>query len=366
MLKEAEIGMRRYLTRLLVPDKQPILVDDANNQLSFKHEAPRILLLRQDRIGDVLVSTPVLRALRSRYPKAELHMLLSTNNIAVEHAIAPYVNETILYRKSARGLASALQRIRANRYDVVVDLMDNPSTTSTLFTRLSGAHVKLGIDKANAGVYTHVVPLLDRATVHIARRLAELLQPFGIAPDLVDLRPSYLVTEAERQALASRNQINLTQDNFRLGVNASGSGKGRQYPVEATARILNTIAERYPQCTVYLVSDHRNVAWVSDVASRTSARAIKPSPSFHEAAGVWSLMSAIWTPDTSIVHLAAAFNIPSCVMYVHNNPNLLPWYPIGSHVEAVHTQTTDIADIPESDVEGAILRLFAYCGFPTE
>jgi ADP-heptose:LPS heptosyltransferase len=293
-------------------------------------------------------------------------MLLSTKNVAVQRAVNPYVDDILLYDKSAGGLGSIIRSIRRQRYDVVVDLMDNPSTTSTLIMRWCGARYRLGIHKSNAGVYTHVVPLLDRREVHIARRIAELLAAFGVSPEVVDLRPSYPVDREEQLIKAAELGLDVDHRRPRVGINASGSGSGRCYPVTATIGIVTQLEKNFPHVEFYLFSDPANANWVEQVAVATNAKAVAPSRSFHQAAVAWSLMDAIWTPDTSVAHLAAAWGTPVCVMYVHSSQELMPWYPVGTHAEALLTHTTDIANIPADAVLGALEQLFAYCAFPTE
>lgn len=343
----------------------PVRVE-RNNVLFNDENPPRsILLLRQDRIGDVLVSTPIIGELRKRYPNVRLDMLLSSNNTSVAHAIAPYTNNVIVYRKTAWSLLTCILTIRRSRFDVVVDLMDNPSTTSTILVRCSNARYTLGIDKSNAGAYSHVVRLLDRSSVHIARRIAELLTPFSINPDLVNLQPQYPVAGIEQKTMAESLGINSENNHIRLGVNASGSGKGRQYPVDKTRQVISMILNRNPNAKVYLFSDVKNVSWSKSVAQGMDVTVVNPSANFHQAAVAMRLMDILWTPDTSIVHLAAAWGTPVCVMYVHTNKALLPWYPIGTPYEALITNTTDVADIPTEQVYSAIERLFAYCDIPT-
>jgi ADP-heptose:LPS heptosyltransferase len=63
------------------------------------------------------------------------------------------------------------------------------------------------------------------------------------------------------------------------------------------------------------------------------------------------------TPDTSAVHLAAAFSIPSVVLYVQSNKDLRIWEPYGSESETLVTDVDDLTTIPPADVFAAIVRL---------
>ena len=247
-------------------------------------DAPKILLLRQDRIGDVLVSIPVIRALRSRYPRAQIHMLFSRANYGVRDAVAPYVDHAWRYDKTPASALRLIGAVRAAQYDIVVNLTDNPSVSSQLLARWSAAPYRLGIRHERAGHYTHAVPLLDRARVHIVERMAQLLLPFGIDPTQVSLDLEYRISDADR-ALA-RARLGPTDRPLRLGVNVAGSSRLRYWGND------NFIA-----CIRWMQGfDRRFAIWVGGapsyredveaIAAATGAAALPPLESFHEFAAV--------------------------------------------------------------------------------
>jgi len=95
-LKPVEIGFRRFLVRLLgflVKRSRPL-------PASFDFSSRKYLFIRQDRIGDVLVSTPLIHAMKSRYPNAIVDFLLSSNNHFVL-ANEPLVRKRWIYKKTA-------------------------------------------------------------------------------------------------------------------------------------------------------------------------------------------------------------------------------------------------------------------------
>ena len=59
----------------------------------------KILLLRQDRLGDLLISTGIIRNLRKIIPKAEIHLLLGTKNYFAKHIVSNYIDKFYLYDK---------------------------------------------------------------------------------------------------------------------------------------------------------------------------------------------------------------------------------------------------------------------------
>ncbi len=314
----------------------------------------RILLLRQDRIGDVLVSIPILRALRRRFPSARIDMVLSANNMAVESAVRVYCNTIHVYRKGLAGLFALRNRLKKENYGVVVDLMDNPSSTSGMLVAGANSSYAVGIDKQNRAVYTHVVPLRSRSSVHIVERIANLLMPFGINPETTNLELEYPLQAANEQA--ARNRLGLGGKPA-IGVNISGSDLSRMYPLDGVTSIAVYTRETFPECEVVILAAPQHRELQTSVAAASGCRAIEPSVKFDEWAATIAQLHAIITPDTSVVHLAAAFKIPSVVLFVHDNPNLLPWYPYKTRCEPVETTTSSIANITVDEVCAAVSRL---------
>jgi ADP-heptose:LPS heptosyltransferase len=323
-------------------------------------DAPRILLLRQDRIGDVLVSVPVMRALRRRYPHAQLDMLFSRTNYGVRQAILPYIDHAWRYDKTVASAAGLAIAVRAARYDIVVDLTDNPSVSSQVVARWSGARYRLGLRHARAGHYTHAVPLLDRQRVHIVDRMAQLLLAFNIDPARVPLDLEYQLSDVDRAR--ARALLPPTDRPLRLGVNISGSSRIKYWGVENFIACIRWMQDFDPR---FAIAVGGAPAYGDDVAAIAAATGAAPLPvlaSFHEFAAVLREFDLLLTPDTSVVHLAAAWKIPVVALY-HRAPDLMPWLPYRSPHRAV-LNAAGVPEIPVVEVEEALRSLVAE-QFPT-
>jgi ADP-heptose:LPS heptosyltransferase len=288
--------------------------------------------LRQDRIGDVLVSIPVIRALRRAYPRAHIAMLFSRANYGVRHAIAPYIDQAWCYDKTPGSALRLIQAVRAARYDVVVNLTDNPSVSSQLLARWSRAPYRLGIRHERAGDYTHAVPLLDRRSVHIVERMAQLLLPFGIDPAREALDIEYRLSDADRTL--ARTRLGHTDRPLKLGVNIAGSSRLRYWGGENFIACIRWMQEFDPRFAIWVGGAPEYRADVAAIAAATGATPLPPLPSFHEFAAVLREFDMLLTPDTSIVHLAAAWKTPTVALF-RQSPDVMPWYPYRSPYRAV-------------------------------
>lgn len=367
LLKRLELSIRDRWNRGRYGHGSPQLVKTPTDILSQWPSGVglRILLLRQDRIGDVLVATPVIREIRRRYPKATIDMVLSTNNQSVRTAVAPYINTIHVLKKSVLSVWSLWWTLRRARYTAVVDLLDNASTTSGMLIEASAAVFRFGIDKDNRGVYSHVVPLLSQSTVLINLRVAQLLLLFGINPESVDLRPEYPVTTAELQQARQRLGLErgLEHGQRTLGVVLSGSLAFKRYSIEKFAIILNRLRSEKPWLRVYVFGGPAEQQDVQRLAAETGSYAVGPS-AFHQYAVDLRVMDVLLVPDTAAVHLAAAagtHGTPCVVLYVPDVHGRLPWYPWRTPHEAVMSPTDHLNDINPNTVVEAVHRLFAYC-----
>jgi len=141
-MKQLELAVRRAFHRFTGQRSKPILVDEVMPILALRPDM-RILLLRQDRIGDVLVSTSLFAILQKHFPQATLDVILSKNNIAVQHAVQPYVTTIHVYKKSLPSILKLRAALRSLRYDIVIDLTDNASATSAMLMKISNARYRM-------------------------------------------------------------------------------------------------------------------------------------------------------------------------------------------------------------------------------
>jgi ADP-heptose:LPS heptosyltransferase len=357
-LKRVERALRRRFNRTFYADRTPVVVTRPSEAPALP-TAPRILFLRQDRIGDVLVSTPILHAVRRALPLATVDMLLSDNNVAVQHAVTDVTDNILRFSKGVRGTLTSTRRLRRARYDVVVDLLDNASTTSSLLVRATAAPLAFGIDKENRGVYSHVVPRRDQGRHHISERLRALVTLFGIDEDAIDMRPVYPISETDtREARAAL--FGPEPPAFPVGVNYSGSSVLRTYPAQHLITVIRAAAARYPAVTWFVFGAPHHADEVRHIADATGAVAVPPLASYHAFAGALSTMRALVTPDTSVVHLAAAWDMPCCVLFNQPDPGLHPWLPYATHCEAVINAGRDLSVVPPEQVIEAVDRLLQF------
>ncbi len=242
----------------------------------------KILLVRLRLIGDVVFTTPPIRALRTRFPDAHLAYVVEPAAAPVV-AGNPHLNEVIVVprRRGARRLQddwTAVARLRQRRFDLAIDLHGGPR--SAWLTWLSGAPRRIGYAiPGRRWMYTDVVArAADLAPRHSVLNQCDLLAPLGIATcDPADAP----VEMREEPAAAARveqrlRDLGIGPDNPIAVIHVSAGNPFRRWPEPAFAALAAALVRRDPRRRVVIVSGPSDR--VAAGAVRDAARADAQAP----------------------------------------------------------------------------------------
>jgi ADP-heptose:LPS heptosyltransferase len=318
--------------------------------------SPRILLIRHDRIGDAIISTPIFALLRQRFPNARIDVLLGRRNAAIA-TLLPFVDTCIVLPGSFSGSLNTIARIRRSRYDIAINMLAKDSASGSLLALFSGATTRIGFQGETASAYDILVPH-PAQPAHIVSETSLLLEPLGIRPigDEPERTDDYLSLLLPKELIESaRRKVTheLSSDNPVVIVNISGSGPEKFWGIDNYVRLAGAI--RRIGLRAIFAGSPADMELVSHIASESSARSLPPTDSYAEFAAMLSLADMIVTPDTSVVHLAAALRKPT-VMLIASQSDFIPWRPWGTpHVVVRHNDV--IASITVEDVGTALFQL---------
>lgn len=351
-LKHIEIWLKQKLNSVLRNNREPILIEKAFSKFHFV-KGSKILLLRHDRIGDVLVSLPFIRLFREQFPFAEIDILLSRNNLAARSAVSKYVDNIFVYEKRFDKIAKLLRQLNKAKYDMIIDLFDNASTTSSMIIKFAKPLYSLGISKSNNYSYSHVVPLLNKNKHHIVERIAQLMLPFGINPSMRNLKLSYSIDEeiirkAESYLMDSKSK-------YKLGINLSGSNRSKFWGLDNYIEFIKFINIKYKHFEIIIFHTEDYEEEFQQISRNCNCHKAPVGRSFDEYAAMLSLCSVIVTPDTAAVHLAAAFGIPCIGLFLWSGSKEtgLPWFSYNSPYRCLKTSTGNLTNISVEDVTSA-------------
>lgn len=269
-------------------------------------EPRSILLLRVDRVGDMIVSTPAIRALRRRFPGAEIRVVASKANAAILRG-NPDVDA--VHVLSPAGLP-ALARQLLRRWDVVADLNTSPSLSSGLLARLARAATRVSFGKKNAELFYDVrLPLDEKG--HKASETLRVARHLG-APDGDLSYALFPSAEDERRAEEALRAAGWSPGSAWVAVHPGNIKKfDNRWPEEKFGRLC-ALLRSLPDVRVLLLQGPDEAPLVDAVRGHCPAElaALPPLPLLATAC-VLRRMRLVVCNSTSTLHLAAAVGTPS-------------------------------------------------------
>ncbi len=277
-------------------------------------EDPRsILVIQLRRLGDVILTTPALSALKKRYPSAKLDFLVEAPG-AEAVAGHPAIDEILVY--DAAGALDALlwaKKIRARRYDWVVDFLANPRTA--LLTALSGARVKAGpAHVARRWAYNHRM-LQSPQACYAALEKVRWLAGLGVTPSDAPALPSLMLAPRPSQI---ENVVGLVPPSRR---------ESRRWPAPSYARLGRLLRDKHG-CALKVFWGPGEKALADEVVRGigASASAIPETRTIGDLARELATCRVVVGNCAGPKHVALALGVPTVT--IHGSSDPASWTPI--------------------------------------
>jgi len=321
----------------------------------------RLLFVRHDKLGDMIISLPIFHNLKRLYPQIEIDVLCGRdNNMIIEHD--PHISRILFYKKRPLADLKRILDMRRMKYDAIVDMTFGESVTATILLSLIGPGAfKLGVGKSRLSqFFDRIVDPEDVRGPHIIESTASILTLFDISLDDCDLIPKmYLVDEDER---TGKSFLDPLRDEYGMliGINLSAGRPARTWPVESYIELLGRLLHKFGTAAFVLTAapDER---WKIEKVMSSHRERMYPVPegySIREIAGLLKHLDFLITPDTSIGHIASCVDLPSLAMYPGNMENFAVWRPFNPCVRAVNSPDFyRIEYLPPEPVFEAFCRL---------
>ena len=273
----------------------------------------RVLFLRHDRIGDMILSTGVIHAIARSSPTLRVDVLASPINAPVlEHDTVAHA--IIFDKRRPWNIPRLLRQLRRARYDAVIDCMVTaPSLTTLLLMLASGAPWRIGVaGRGLDAAITHPVPPYPRAR-HMVQHLSALSSAFGATAPEGGWRPELELSSDER-ARAERVWVSSGHGTPRVLVNVSAGTASRRWPDERYVQVLRHVQAAMPDAQLRVVSSPAERSRAEHIARGANATPTS-TPRLRDAIALVATADLVITPDTSIAHAASALGTPAVAMY---------------------------------------------------
>ncbi len=339
----------------------------------------RFLVVRRDNIGDLVLTTPLIRGLRQRHPDAWIGALVNSYNAPVLHG-NPDLDTVYAYDKAKHrpdlprlrvfaNTARLLWRLRTARIDHVILAGPGAQRHSWQLVRWLGARSITGFTSAQfspRGV-NQPVDYADGARLHEAVDVFRLLAPFGIdgpAPACV-LHPDAALAGSMRIAANETLGAGSRQRPW-IGVHLSARRLNQRWPVARFAELMRELRLRTGGCFLLFWSpgaatdphhpgdDVRARELLSLLPARFPVVPL-PTLQLEQLIAGLSLCDAAILADGGAMHLAAALGKPLIALF--GDSPVERWRPWRVEHEIVQAATSDVADVMVFEVMQAWERL---------
>jgi ADP-heptose:LPS heptosyltransferase len=347
----------------------------------------RVLFLRYDKIGDMVLATGTIKAIVQAQPAVTVDVLASTYNAAVLEG-NPYVGKVhTLNKKRPLTMLAALLRIRRARYDAVLDgMVLSPSLTNMLLMWMSRARHRIGVaGRGNDYVLTlAVAPVRD--AVHYVDQAAALLGAFGVDLDRISTgvraatpaattplrgmdplaasngwgvwRPEIYLSlseleDGEVRWCSMASSTSADRSSVRLIVNVSAGAPTCIWREECFIATLQHVKERFPRLLPLVIGATEHRQRMERIARGADVQVAHTSH-FRQMMALVAASDLVLTADTSVVHVASAFDKPVVAMFPASGGSAFG--PYGTSGRAISTPGPSLESLEVEPVVQALDR----------
>jgi lipopolysaccharide heptosyltransferase II len=298
-----------------------------------------VLCIRLDMLGDVLMTTPTLRALKESRPGRRLTLL--TSSAAADLArLMPEIDACIVYdspwmkatppRTDSRPEFEMIERLRRKNFDaaVIFTVFSQNPLPVALLCYLAGIPRRLAHCRENPyQLLTNWVkdPEPEQFIRHEVRRQLDLVATVGCRT--MNERLSLLVSaEAARRVESILNARGLTCEEPWILIHPGASAASRRYPPELFAQASELLAREQGLPIVFSGSgDERELIESIRVSVAAPSHSLAGILNLAELAALIDLAPLLITNNTGPAHIAAAVGTPVVDLYALTNPQHTPW-----------------------------------------
>lgn len=301
----------------------------------------KILIIRTDRLGDVILSTPVLRSVRENLPESHIAVMVKPyTRECVEGN--PYIDEVIVYDKENRerslfGSLRFAMNLRKKRFDTALIL--HPANRVNLVAFLAGIPERIGFDRKMGFLLTKKVPHRKQfGQKHELDYSLDILEAAGMKPTT---RSLYMPVDRETKRRMEKrlSGLGVRQGDLLVAIHPSSSCPSKKW---LPGRFAN-VADR-------LIDDYNvKIALIGGPGAANDARAVKDTmkhkpldlsggTSVSELAALLKRCVLFISNDSGPVHAASAVGTPVIAIFGRKDAGLGPrrWGPTGEHDIILH------------------------------
>ncbi len=284
----------------------------------------KFLILRFSSIGDIVLTTPVIRCLKQQYPDAEVHYVTkkSYQSLLVNN---PYIDKVFTLEKS---LSDLISQLKSERYDYIIDLHNNLRTT---ILKLRLGVKSYSFDKLNFQKWILVKFKKNlMPNVHIVDRYMKTVESLGVKND--DKGLDYFIPEQDKMPL------NYLPENFRKGYAVyaiGGQHETKKLPLHKMIKLCKTI--QLPLVLIGGKEDSVISEQLSVISTKNPIFDTCGKCNLNQSAYIIQNSEIVYTHDTGMMHVAAALKKKVVSIWGNTVPEF-GMYPYQTQYEVIENK----------------------------
>jgi ADP-heptose:LPS heptosyltransferase len=298
----------------------------------------KILVVRFSSIGDIVLTSSVVRCLKTQLQNAQLHFL-TKDQFRTLYDANPYVDKI-------HGLAdnwdSLMEELKAENYDYVIDLHNNLRTKRLKITlnKPSFSFPKRNIKKY---LLTQFKWNLLSENEHVVDRYFKAVEKLGVRND--NLPNDFFIAAKNDMDLSPSVVVPKTY----LAIAVGAQFATKKLPLEKLISICN--GALFP---IVLLGDKKDAVTANEIISKSTNQEIVSycgTLNIQQSASLLKQAKAILTHDTGLMHIAACFNVPIVAVWGNTTPLFgMSAYTPTQKEQAINVEVSEISCRPCSKI----------------
>jgi heptosyltransferase-3 len=307
----------------------------------FDGQAGSIVILGQERFGDLIVLTPLIRKLRQAFPAAEIFLLGVTRMITFLSE-DKNLNHVLNIKRTNRKYR---KEILSRQFDLLFNTKDHPSFTFLFLTARLSARYKIGIyHSVHLGYFDHMEYLNDDLPA-VEKNMA-LVRFLNVPYGKSDLKP-YLPEDTPDTEIVEFIS-GLSEENI-IGINLSASNPGKEWPIACWDELLSMV--KHPVIIFAMPDDAEKKAALEK--KHANVYHSPPTRTLLNAGHLIRRIKVLITPDTALVHVAGCYNIPVVVLY-RLERDMKKFPPLSDRFRTLISPTSNLSEIKPETVAALV------------
>jgi len=306
----------------------------SNKNTNYNRQPSRILIVRTDRLGDVILSTPVIKNLRLAFPNAHLAFMCRpyTRDVVTGN---PWLDEVIILDKKQKhrgiwGTFKLATWLRRQKFDWALIL--HPALRAHLLIFLSGIPVRVGWDKKIGCFLTKRIPhTKQEGKKHEVEYTLDILRAMHIP--VVDTATYFPVTlNDEKTTMDMLLRMGYKPDEKLIIIHPSASCPSRRWPYALFSRLIKLL-QKVNGLKIVVISSAEEADMIDVLVNENTVIDLRGRLSISQFGALLKHSALLISNDSGPVHIAAALGTPVISLFSRKNPGLSPlrWGPVNAN-----------------------------------